>query len=353
MANHPSSNSFVYPPKVHPGDKVAVISPSSGLPEIFPAVYEQGLRRLRDIFQLEPVEYPTTRRMHSSPQDRARDLHAAFADPEIKAILTSIGGDDQIKVLKYLDPEHIKAHPKAFFGYSDNTNLHNFLWNLGIVSYHGGSVMIQFGRSGAMHPYTLESLKRALFEQGEYEIYPSPDFTAEDLDWNEHANLSRQPELFPSTGWTWQDFEAIVEGTLWGGNLEILDWNMRANKYIQPVETYIGKIFYFETSEELPSATEVYRILMCMGERGLLQQFAAILVGRPKTWSIEHPQTVEEKATFASEQAEAVGRVLSEYHPGVPVIFNLDIGHTDPQCILPNGGKIKIDAIQHKIYLTY
>lgn len=84
-----SSTSLVYPPKVRPGDKVAVLSPSSGLPEIYPAVYEQGLQRLREIFHLEPVEYPTTRKMHSSPQDRARDIHIAFADPEIKAVISS------------------------------------------------------------------------------------------------------------------------------------------------------------------------------------------------------------------------------------------------------------------------
>ena len=291
--------------------------------------------------------------MHSLPQDRARDLHAAFANPEIKAIISSIGGDDQIQVLKYLDTEHIQAHCKAFFGYSDNTNLHNFLWNLGIVSYHGGSVMVQFGRSGGMHPFTVESLRHALFEQGEYEISPALDFTDEDLEWSDPANLSRQPQLFPGTGWTWQHADGIVQGTLWGGNLEILDWNLRANRYIQPVEAYTDKIFYFETSEELPSAIEVYRILMCMGERNLLQQFAAILVGRPKAWSIEHRHTAEEKETFVSEQAEAVRRALREYHPDVPVIFNLDIGHTDPQCIVPNGGQIKIDGMQRKISLLY
>ena len=98
-----NSDQFIYPSKANPGDKVAVLSPSRGLPEIYPAVYEQGLQRLREIFHLEPVEYPTTHKMHSSPQDRARDIHTAFADPEIKAVISSIGGDDQLKVLKYLD----------------------------------------------------------------------------------------------------------------------------------------------------------------------------------------------------------------------------------------------------------
>jgi muramoyltetrapeptide carboxypeptidase LdcA involved in peptidoglycan recycling len=353
MTITPWPTSFVYPPKLRPGDKVAVISPSLGLPEIFPTVFEQGLQRLRDIFRLEPVEYPTTRKLHSSPQDRARDLHAAFTDSEIKAIIASIGGEDQIKVLKYLDPELLKAHPKPFLGYSDNTNLHNFLWNLGLVSYHGGSIMIEFGRSGTMHPSTLESLKCALFEHREYEIHPASDYTDENLDWNDPLNLSQYPVLFPASGWIWHNADKSVEGTLWGGNLEILDWNLRADRYIQPVEAYAGKIFYVETSEELPSATEVYRILMCMGERGLLQQFAAVLIGRPKAWSFEHPHTAEEKAAFTHEQTEAVTKALSEYHPDVLTVFHLDIGHTDPQFVLPNGGQIRIEGRQKKITLVY
>src|SRR5260221_1567780 len=131
-----SSTSLVYPPKVRPGDKVAVLSPSSGLPEMYPAVYEQGLQRLREIFHLEPVEYPTTRKMHSSPQDRARDIHTAFADPEIKAVISSIGGDDQLKMLKYLEPEVLKKHPKAIFRYHDNTKRLKIPWDPGVGSEH-------------------------------------------------------------------------------------------------------------------------------------------------------------------------------------------------------------------------
>jgi len=353
MVSLSDSHTFISPQKLRRGDNVAVLSLSGGLPEVFPARYEQGLQRLREIFQLDPVEYPTTRKMNSSPQERARDLHAAFTDPEIKAIIASIGGDDQIKILKYLDPELMKAHPKPFLGYSDNTNLHNFLWNLGLISYHGGSIMVEFGRSGAMHPYTLKSLEHALFEQGECEIQCALEYTDESLDWNDPTNLSRHPTLFPNSGWTWLNADRSVEGTLWGGNLEIIDWNLRANTYMQPVEAYAGKIFYFETSEEMPSATEVYRILMCMGERGLLQQCAALLMGRPKAWWHERPNSGEEKATFVSEQVKAVKQALNEYHPGVLTVFNLEFGHTDPQFVVPNGGHIRINGPEQKIYLTY
>src|SRR5258708_35478782 len=100
---------------------------------MYPAVYEQGIQRLREIFHLEPVEYPTTRMMHSSPQDRARDIHTAFADPEIKAVISSIGGGGQLKVLKNLDPELLQKTPKAFFGYSGKTNPLHFFLDLWLV----------------------------------------------------------------------------------------------------------------------------------------------------------------------------------------------------------------------------
>src|SRR4051812_44779258 len=124
-----------YPAKPRPGDRVAVLSPSAGLPGLFPLPHELGLKRLREDFELRPVEYPTTRTMGATPQARAADIHAAFADPGIKAVISSIGGDDQITVLPHLDRELIAASPKPFFGYSDNTNLLAFLHNAGIVGY--------------------------------------------------------------------------------------------------------------------------------------------------------------------------------------------------------------------------
>src|SRR6266508_402891 len=139
---------MIYPPRPSPGDRVAVVSPSAGLPQVFPEVYELGLRRLREELDLVPVEYPTTRVLGTPPKDRARDLHAAFADPSITAVLATIGGDDQITVLRHLDSALLQANPKPFFGYSDNTNLLNHLWSLGIVGYHGGSVMVHLGRCG-------------------------------------------------------------------------------------------------------------------------------------------------------------------------------------------------------------
>ena len=126
---------FRYPAKPERGDAVAVLSPSGRSAARFPLPLDLGLTRLRDEFGLEPVEYPTTRAAQASPAERAADIHAAFADPGIRAVLTTIGGDDQLRVLAHLDSDLLAANPKPFFGYSDSVNLLMFLWNLGLVSY--------------------------------------------------------------------------------------------------------------------------------------------------------------------------------------------------------------------------
>src|SRR6478752_10430099 len=99
------------PAKAAPGDRVAVVSPSFAAPAVAPAVHEQAMRRLRELTGLVPVEYPTTRRLDASAADRAADLNAAFGDPEIRAVLATIGGDDQITVIRHLDPDLVRRDP--------------------------------------------------------------------------------------------------------------------------------------------------------------------------------------------------------------------------------------------------
>src|SRR5690349_12557385 len=183
---------FSVPPKLSPGDRVAVVSPAYAAPADFPAVHEQGLRRLREIFDLEPVEYPTTRR-HSSAEARAADLTAAYADPGIRAVFATIGGDDQITVLRHLDPRVFRADPKPFFGFSDNTNFLNWLWTHGVAAYHGMSTMIQLGRGGGVERASVDSLRAALFTGGEREIPVAETFTDEEVSWHEPAALTTAP----------------------------------------------------------------------------------------------------------------------------------------------------------------
>lgn len=344
----------MYPPKPSPGDRIAVISPSAGLPELFPRPYELGLRRLREGFGLEPVEYPTTRKMGTTPQERADDIHSAFADPEVKAVIASIGGDDQITVLPLLDRELIRAHPKPFFGLSDNTNLLAFLYNAGIVGYHGASVMVELGRPGAMHPQTAESLRAAMFTSGAYELRPAERWNDVNRDWADPATFDSEPTTRPGTGWSWLNADRVVVGRGWGGNLEILGWLLMADREIShDPSVYDGGVLFLETSEELPSGTEVFRVLRNMGERGLLRRFSALLMARAKSWSFERPNSPEEASRYATEQREAVERALAVYAPDMPVVFDVDFGHTDPQVVIPYGGTIRVDGPARRITVTY
>ncbi len=341
-----------YPPKPRPGDRVAVVSPSAGLPGLFPHVYELGLRRLREEFGLEPVEYPTTRVLGADPRDRARDLTAAFADPTVTAVLATVGGDDLITVTPHLDDAVLRANPKPYFGYSDNTNVLNHLHGLGVVSYHGGSVLVHLGRPGAAHPLTFDSLRAALFTSGWYELTPATEWGDQPNDWNDPATLADEPVMFAGSGWTWAGPERVVEGPLWGGNLEILHWLLAADR-VAPAPDLAGSVLVLETSEELPSATEVFRILRNLGERGLLGTFPAVLVGRAKAWEFDRRLTPAEKAAYAAEQRAAVTRALATYNPDAVVVFDLDIGHTDPQLILPYGGDVRVDAVERRISVRY
>jgi len=331
-----------------------VISPSSGLAGILPLPYELGLERLRKEYVLEPVEYPATRKMGSTPQERADDIHAAFADPTVKAVIASIGGDDQITVLPLLDRELIRANPKPFFGMSDNTNLLAFLRNAGIVGYHGASVMCELGRPVAMNTHTAESLRAALFTSGEYELRPAERWNDVSRDWADPATFDAEPETRPGAGWTWVNADRVVEGRSWGGCLEIVGWLLMADREIShDLTEYDGGVLFLETSEEMPSAPEVFRTLRNMGERGLLQRFSALLMGRARTWSFERPNSPEEGARYAVEQREAVLRAMHAYAPGTTIVFDVDLGHTDPQIVIPYGGTIRVDGPARRIAVTY
>ncbi|MDX2931049.1 S66 family peptidase [Streptomyces ipomoeae] len=343
-----------YPPKPVPGDRVAVISPSAGLPELFPRPYELGLKRLREEYGLEPVEYPTTRKMGTTPRERADDIHAAFADPDIKAVFSSIGGDDQITVLPLLDRALLRADPKPFFGLSDNTNLLAFLYNAGVVGYHGGTVMTALGRPGAMNPMTADSLRAALFASRPYELRPADRFNDIERDWADPTTFDAEPETRPGAGWTWVNPDRVVEGRSWGGCLEIVGRLLMADREVpRDLSVLDGGVLFLETSEELPSATEVFRTLRNMGERGLLQRFSALLMARPKTWSFERPNTPEEGARYAAEQREAVLRAMRVYAPDATIVFDVDFGHTDPQVVIPYGGVIRVDGPARRVTVTY
>lgn len=339
---------FQTPLPLKPGDKVAIISPSSGMSFLFPWVYKQGLNRIREIFELVPVEFPTTCQspeyLSQNPQARAKDINEAFSDSSIKGIIATIGGIDQIRILPYLDKELIARNPKVFMGYSDCTNLHLFLWNLGIVSYYGGAVMTQFAMGGGMQDYTINSIKKALFHPPIGLVSAASEYSDADLDWADESNLTKKRPMYPSEGWYWHNTqEQIIEGRLWGGCLEVLDLHLSVRRYLPAFEKLDGSILFLETSEEMPSEGLVYCFIAALAEIGLLQRFKAILMAYPKAQFCDR-QPPEGRNAFILNQKNAVKNALKDYGIDLPVIFNMNFGHTDPQIIIPNGGNVKINC---------
>ena len=308
------------PGKLAAGDRVAVVSPGLAAPGLWPEVHELAMRQLREEIGVEPVEFPATRQLGASPQARAADLMAAFADPQIKAILATVGGDDQITVLPYLDPEVAMANPKAFAGFSDCTNVLNWLWNLGIAGYHGGSTQIHLARPGGLHPVSVTSLRAALFGGGELRLHPVERFSEDELTWADPEGRGYPAPTQPAPAWEWHRAGHVVTGPTWGGCLEIIHWNLAAGRWIRPVEDYAGCVLIMETSEEMPSAEEVFRMLRNAGERGLLAQFPAAVVGTAKASSLDRPVALADRARYRAGQRDAVLRAFDAYNPSAVIV---------------------------------
>jgi muramoyltetrapeptide carboxypeptidase LdcA involved in peptidoglycan recycling len=340
-----------YPPRCRPGDRVAVVSPSSGLAGVFPHVLDVGLRRLVDRFGLIPVEYPTTRR-DSSPADRAADLMAAFTDDSITAVISTLGGDDQIRVLRHLDIPEIARHPKPFFGYSDNTNLLNALVLHGVVGYHGGALMVQFARAGRMHPTTEASLRNALFTGGHHEIVPAVAFANHGPAWADPSALAVEPAMRAANPWTWHGPPTRVQARVWGGCLEILDWTGQVGCLVAPPEQVSGSVLFVETSEEMASPNYVYRVLRNLGERGVLDVLAGLIVARPVSEPFGISSTDAAIARVEDEQRRAVLDAIALYRDDLPTVIGVDAGHTDPQQVIPLGGFVDLDMAARTLHVV-
>ncbi len=337
---------FQRPSRLKPGDRIAIVSPSSGMPFLFPWVYKQGLDRIVQVFHLVPVEFPTSCKspdyLSQNPKARAQDINAAFADPSIKGIIATIGGNDQIRILPYLDKEVISSNPKIFMGYSDCTNLHLFLWNLGIISYYGGALMTQFAMGGGMHEYTRNSIKKALFESSIGKVTAAPEYSDVDLDWADQKNLDQKHPMYQSEGWHWYNHQnQTIEGKLWGGCLEVLALHLSVKRYLPDFERLNESILFVETSEEMPSEGFVYRFFAALAELNALRKFKAILMAYPKAQFCGR-QPPEGREAFIINQQNAVKHAIKDYGLSLPVIFNMNFGHTDPQMIIPNGGMATI-----------
>jgi len=343
---------FVDLPKPKQGDKVAILSPSFAASGRWPHVHELGLQRIREVFELEPVEYPATRKLDATNDERAADLIAAFSDKEIKAVITTLGGDHQITYVKNLPEDPFRSNPKPFFGYSDNSQFANFLWHLGIPSYSGGALFTEFAMQKEMDELTVKYLKKALFERGPEELEASPVFNDIGLNWDDPSNLTKERRYQENEGWHWDGGQSTT-GITWGGCLESVDEMLRHGAPIPSLSQFESVVLFFETCEEISPAHYVSRFFRALGERGILSKVQGVLMGRPKAWEIGNEKSDEEKVAYKQEQRETVLGMVRHYNQTIPVVQNLDFGHTAPQICLPYGREATLNSSDRKITVEF
>ncbi|WP_091231321.1 S66 peptidase family protein [Microbacterium sp. 3J1] len=334
------------------GDKVAVLSPAFAAPAVAPELHAQALRRLEDLTGLIPVEYPTTRQLDASPQARAADVNAAFADPEIRAIVATIGGDDQVLVVPHLDPTLALADPKPFLGYSDNTNILNWLWSLSIRGYYGGSTAVHLGPGPAVDDVHRRSLLAALLDGGAIELTEPGESEDVGRRWADPRALTEYGDRVATEPWTWSGPAARVEGRTWGGCLEVIDQLALVDR-LPPIEDLRGGILLLETSEERPAASWVARWLRGLGERGILGAVAGVAVARPPVSDFDFHPSPDEADALRAAQRDAVVDVVSRYNPDAVVCVGVPFGHTRPQWIVPFGGTMALDGETRTVSATY
>ncbi|QCR32488.1 S66 peptidase family protein [Lysinibacillus sp. SGAir0095] len=329
---------LIKPKKLQPGDLIATVSPSwggAGEPTLRWR-YEQGVKRLEEIFELKVIPMPNSLKgadfLYKNPQARAEDLMTAFKDERIKGIIANIGGDDSIRLLPYIDFNVIRDNPKIFMGYSDVTISHLFCHKAGISSFYGPAILTDFAENVEMNPYTIEMVKRTLFSNEVIgEIQPANEWTSERLEWVEE-NINRRRTTQKNIGYEVLQGSGAIQGHLIGGCIEVLE--IAKGTELWPEKKYWeNSILFFETSEEKPEPNLIKYWLRNYGAQGILQKTNGIIFGKPQ----------DEK--YYEEYKEVIQTVMKEFGlEDLPIIYNMNFGHTEPKFILPYGRLAKINC---------
>lgn len=325
------------PPRLSPGAAVGVVSPS------YPSAARHPHRLARGVAQLERLGWPVVFGAHAREQagyisaparDRAADLHDLFRDPRVGAIIAAIGGDHSNQLLPHLDFDLIRAHPKIFLGFSDNTVLAAAMYvRAGLVTFYGPALMTDVAEFPEMPAFSRDHLLRVLCQPEPAGPLPvSSWWTEEFLDWGARADETRPRARSPHPGWDWVR-PGFGRGPLVGGCLESLE-HLRGTPYWPDLA---GAVLFIETSEEAPSPADVDGILMDYENMGVFARLQGLLVGIP------YGYTPEDRANLRQVLRERTAPF------GFPVAAGLNFGHTSPVLTLPIGVCAEVDSAAGRV----
>jgi len=335
------------PPRLRPGDTVAVLSLSWGGAQLFPRVFELGLENLRRLLGVRIVEFPTTRAtpefLLANPRARADDLNDAFADPSIHAIISSIGGDDSVRILPYVDVAAAVRTPKILMGFSDTTTVLTLLNQHGLVTFNGPAVLAGF--SSLHHlPDAADHVRRMLCEPvAPFEYRPYGAHTERTQSWSDPNYEGRLELVTHGSGFTWLQGTGTRRGRMFGGCIEVLEF-MKGTRFWPLSEFWSGRVLFLETSEDKPTPTQVGYMLRNYGVQGVFDRIGALLFARPYTYSDEE----------RTELRHVILRVVRDEFgcADLPVVTDMEFGHEEPQLVMPNGGLVEIDCEARAVRLV-
>jgi muramoyltetrapeptide carboxypeptidase len=305
---------MVWPARVKPGDTIAVIAPA-GPPERDQVmlgnqrIEERGyhVKFADDMFDVEGY-------LAGSDERRAKELMAAFADPEVDAVVAARGGYGCMRILDKLDYEKIRANPKVFVGFSDITALHAALnRKAGLVTFHGPGPASGLGSAEGPTDFTKQCLIQAL-EAG--------------------AASSNYEIVVPESVIKVKAYgKGKAQGRLVGGNLSLIS-ALEGTPYAIDAKDAI--LLVEDVSE---AAYRIDRMLRQLKLSGKLGQFRGAVLGQ-----FTDSTAREDKLT--DDRRYSVDGVLEQYFKdaGIPVLANYPVGHFKQNCTLPLGGQVEIDA---------
>lgn len=349
-----------YARKLRRGDKVAIVSLSSGMlgEDFCSHNIEIGVKRLRE-YGLEPVFMPNTLKgidyLNEHPEARAADLKEAFLDESVAGIICAIGGDDTYRLLPYLmeDAEFVKAveeNPKLFTGFSDTTVNHLMFYKLGLSTYYGPTFICDLGEiSNEMLPYTKKAFESYL------EGYESGEIVSSDVWYEEREDFSRaaigtdRVAHKEARGFELLQGPEVFEGELLGGCLESFYDILVTNRYEDQKDicekyglfpdrnTWKDKILFIETCEEKPVPEMFRKEITVLKEKGVFDAVSGVLVGKPQD------------EAYYQEYKSILTEVID--NEKLPIVYNVNFGHANPRCALQYGALAKVDMKQKKISL--
>ncbi|MEP6599431.1 MAG: LD-carboxypeptidase, partial [Actinomycetota bacterium] len=209
----------------------------------------------------------------------------------------------------------------------------------GIVSFYGPSLLAGFAENGGIHPYVDACVRQAIFQSEPFRVSAATEWTEEVLDWRDPELARQRRRWWPNPGWQWLQGDDPAEGELVGGNIEILE--MAKGTSIWPAdEVWDGAILGLEMSEDAPPPATVGNWLQNYAALGLLNRIGALLVSRPQFYPLAD--------VFRLWQT--VQRVLAECgRADLPLVTNLDYGHSSPMGVLPLGCRTRVDPAARTI----